>query len=221
MRVLTGIQPSGQLHLGNYFGAMKPVIEMQASGEVYLFIANYHALTTVDDPVLLKKTTEDVALDFLACGLDPDRGLRAVLVEDAAVDEVRRLEFLWVERRGFDLLQLDEGVDRLLVEDVARPEEECVESDHRRHVDRLAEADDGAGGRGDVLVPDHDAGISGYETLAPGRTEYQQDAVDWLDRGIVDFIVPGIHRRTPERASEFRDLWTDLQERTPNYQSAS
>ena len=91
MRVLTGIQPSGQLHLGNYFGAMKPVIAMQAEGDVYLFIANYHALTTVDDPVLLKKTTEDVALDFLACGLDPGN---VVMYRQSDVPEVTELTWL-------------------------------------------------------------------------------------------------------------------------------
>ena len=91
MRVLTGIQPSGQLHLGNYFGAMKPVIQMQSEGEVYLFIANYHALTTVDEPELLRKTTEDVALDFLACGLDPDT---VVMYRQSDVPEVTELTWL-------------------------------------------------------------------------------------------------------------------------------
>ena len=71
MRILSGIQPSGKLHLGNYFGMMKPALEWQARGEVFLFIANYHALTTVSDPAALRQATLDVALDFLACGLDP------------------------------------------------------------------------------------------------------------------------------------------------------
>lgn len=71
MRILSGIQPSGKLHLGNYFGMMKPALEWQEKGEVFLFIANYHALTTVSDPAFLRQATLDVALDFLACGLDP------------------------------------------------------------------------------------------------------------------------------------------------------
>lgn len=71
MRILSGIQPSGNLHLGNYFGMMRPSLALQEQGEAFLFIADYHALTTVRDPVVLRKNTLDVALDFLACGLDP------------------------------------------------------------------------------------------------------------------------------------------------------
>jgi len=73
MRMLSGIQPSGKLHIGNYFGMMRPALELQEEGEAFLFIANYHALTSMTDPELLKDGTLDVALDFLACGLDPDR----------------------------------------------------------------------------------------------------------------------------------------------------
>jgi len=71
MRILSGIQPSGKLHLGNYFGMMKPSLELQEKGEAFLFIANYHALTSSTDPEFLRENTLDVALDFLACGLDP------------------------------------------------------------------------------------------------------------------------------------------------------
>jgi tryptophanyl-tRNA synthetase len=71
MRILSGIQPSGKLHLGNYFGMMKPALLLQERGEAFLFIANYHALTSVSDPARLRADTLDVALDFLACGLDP------------------------------------------------------------------------------------------------------------------------------------------------------
>jgi len=73
MRILSGIQPSGKLHLGNYFGMMKPALELQREGEAFLFIANYHALTSVNDPQRLREATLDVALDFLSCGLNPDR----------------------------------------------------------------------------------------------------------------------------------------------------
>ncbi|MDA3798257.1 MAG: tryptophan--tRNA ligase [Kiritimatiellae bacterium] len=73
MRILSGIQPSGKLHIGNYFGMMKPALELQEKGEAFLFIADYHALTTSKDPAELKQNTTDVALDFLACGLDPTR----------------------------------------------------------------------------------------------------------------------------------------------------
>jgi len=90
MRILSGIQPSGNLHLGNYFAMMKPIIESR-EGEAYVFIANYHALTTVSDPKALKKATVDVALDFLACGLDTER---AVFFRQSDVPEVTELTWL-------------------------------------------------------------------------------------------------------------------------------
>ena len=71
MRILSGIQPSGTLHLGNYFGMMKPAIELQDQGEAFYFIADLHALTTVQDAGELSENIRDVAVDFLACGLDP------------------------------------------------------------------------------------------------------------------------------------------------------
>src|SRR5262249_13641171 len=73
MRILSGIQPSGALHLGNYFGMMKPAIELQEKGEAFYFIANYHSMTSLFDPAERRRNTLDVALDFLACGLDPKR----------------------------------------------------------------------------------------------------------------------------------------------------
>jgi tryptophanyl-tRNA synthetase len=73
MRILTGIQPSGALHLGNYFGAMLPAIHLQNEGEAYYFIANYHSMTSLTDAEKRRQYTFDVALDFLACGLDPAR----------------------------------------------------------------------------------------------------------------------------------------------------
>ena len=74
MRILSGIQPSGLLHIGNYFGMMRPAIALQAQGETFYFIANYHALTSVRDPQALRENSRRVAIDFLACGLDPERG---------------------------------------------------------------------------------------------------------------------------------------------------
>jgi tryptophanyl-tRNA synthetase len=73
MRVLTGIQPSGALHLGNYFGAMLPAIQLQDEGEAYYFIADYHSMTSLTDAAKRRQYTMDVALDWLAAGLDPDR----------------------------------------------------------------------------------------------------------------------------------------------------
>ena len=73
MRILSGIQPSGTLHLGNYFGMMRPSIELQEKGEAFYFIANYHSMTSLFDANERRKNTLDVALDFLACGLDPKK----------------------------------------------------------------------------------------------------------------------------------------------------
>jgi tryptophanyl-tRNA synthetase len=73
MRILSGIQPSGKLHIGNYFGMMRPALELAQKGEAFYFIADYHALTSVNDPKELREHALDVALDFLACGLDPHR----------------------------------------------------------------------------------------------------------------------------------------------------
>ncbi|HPO37005.1 MAG TPA: tryptophan--tRNA ligase [Kiritimatiellia bacterium] len=91
MRILSGIQPSGKLHLGNYFGMMRPALQLQERGEAYLFIANYHALTSVHDRERLKQDTWDVALDFLACGLDP---ARTVFFRQSDVPEVHELAWL-------------------------------------------------------------------------------------------------------------------------------
>jgi tryptophanyl-tRNA synthetase len=91
MRILSGIQPSGKLHLGNYFGMMRPALELQQKGEAFLFIANYHALTTVTDPALLRKMTHEVALDFLACGLDASR---TCFFRQSDVPEVQELAWL-------------------------------------------------------------------------------------------------------------------------------
>ena len=73
MRVLTGIQASGKLHIGNYFGAMKPMIELQEKEELFTFIANYHSLTTSKDAKLLKELTFDAAVDYLSLGIDPNK----------------------------------------------------------------------------------------------------------------------------------------------------
>lgn len=73
LRILSGIQPTGTLHLGNYFGMMRPSIALQDEGDAYYFIADYHALTSVHDPEVLRANVRGVALDFIACGLDPRR----------------------------------------------------------------------------------------------------------------------------------------------------
>jgi len=72
-RILSGIQPSGKLHIGNYFGAMEPMLRLQHEGEAFYFIADLHALTSIHDSNTLRSHSHDVALDFLACGLDPKK----------------------------------------------------------------------------------------------------------------------------------------------------
>jgi len=75
MRILSGIQPSGTLHIGNYFGMMRPAIELQDRGEAFYFIADYHSMTSLTDAAQRRQNTLDVALDFLACGLDPKKSV--------------------------------------------------------------------------------------------------------------------------------------------------
>lgn len=91
MRILSGIQPSGKLHIGNYFGMMKPALELQKEGEAFLFIADYHALTSVRDAASLRQMTIDVALDFLAAGLDSEE---TAFYRQSDVPEVQELAWL-------------------------------------------------------------------------------------------------------------------------------
>lgn len=91
MRILSGIQPSGLPHLGNYFGMMKPAIELQERGEAFYFIADLHALTTVRDPQAMRANVRNLALDFLACGLDP---ARAVFFRQSDVPQVTELAWI-------------------------------------------------------------------------------------------------------------------------------
>jgi tryptophanyl-tRNA synthetase len=91
MRILSGIQPSGALHLGNYFGMMRPAIELQDQGEALYFIADYHSMTSLFDAGERRKNTLDVALDFLACGLDPKK---SIFFKQSDVPEVTELSWL-------------------------------------------------------------------------------------------------------------------------------
>ena len=91
MRILSGIQPSGALHLGNYFGMMRPAIELQDRGQALYFIANYHSMTSLFDAEERRKNTLDVALDFLACGLDPKK---SIFFKQSDVPEVTELAWL-------------------------------------------------------------------------------------------------------------------------------
>jgi tryptophanyl-tRNA synthetase len=102
MRILSGIQPSGALHLGNYFGMMRPAIELQDQGEAYYFIANYHSMTSVFDAEVRRQNTMDVALDFLACGLDPKK---SVFFRQSDVPEVTELAWMLTTLTPMGLLE--------------------------------------------------------------------------------------------------------------------
>lgn len=102
MRVLSGVQSSGKLHLGNYFGAMKQHIEGQNQYETFIFIANYHSLTTVQEAPRLVELTRDVALDYLALGLDPSK---ACLFRQSDVPEVCELAWILSTVTGKGLLE--------------------------------------------------------------------------------------------------------------------
>jgi len=91
MRILSGIQPSGALHLGNYFGMMKPAIDLQDKGEAFYFIADYHSMTSLFDPKQRRQNVLEVALDFLACGLDPKK---SVFFRQSDVPEVTELAWI-------------------------------------------------------------------------------------------------------------------------------
>jgi tryptophanyl-tRNA synthetase len=116
-RILSGVQPSGKLHLGNYFGAIRQHIALQDEGPAFYFIADYHALTTiretarkltddarkkVDPAQLLREFTRDVALDYLALGLDPDK---AVFFRQSDVPEVNELAWILSTVTGMGLLE--------------------------------------------------------------------------------------------------------------------
>jgi tryptophanyl-tRNA synthetase len=102
MRVLSGIQPTGRFHWGNYFGAIRQYIALQDEEEAYYFIANLHALTTVRSPDRLLQATNDAALDLLALGLDPQR---AVLFVQSDVPEVSELCWLLMTGTPLGLLE--------------------------------------------------------------------------------------------------------------------
>lgn len=91
MRVLTGIQASGKLHIGNYFGAMKPMVELQEDHELFTFVANYHSLTSSKDAETLRQNTVEAAVDYLSVGIDPEKTTFWV---QSHVPEV--LELYWI-----------------------------------------------------------------------------------------------------------------------------
>lgn len=102
MRVLSGIQPTGRFHWGNYFGAIRQYIDLQKEEEAYYFIANLHALTTVHQPDTLRQNSLDAAIDLVALGLDPNR---AILFMQSDVPEVSELCWLLMTQTSMGLLE--------------------------------------------------------------------------------------------------------------------
>ncbi len=101
-RILSGVQPSGKLHLGNYFGAIRQHIALQDEGECFFFIADYHALTTIQDRRQLAENVRAVALDYLALGLDPEK---ASFFRQSDVPEVTELAWILSTVTGVGLLE--------------------------------------------------------------------------------------------------------------------
>jgi len=91
MRILSGIQPTGRPHIGNYFGMMEPAIRLQDEGEAFYFIADYHSLTSVNEAKTLRENVINLAIDFLACGLDP---AKATFFRQSDVPEVTELTWI-------------------------------------------------------------------------------------------------------------------------------
>jgi len=102
MKVLSGIQPTGPIHWGNYFGAIRQCIALQDNEQAFYFIANLHALTTVRDAAKLRQYTFDVALDLLALGLDPNK---ATLFVQSDVPEVSQLCWILLTGAPMGLLE--------------------------------------------------------------------------------------------------------------------
>ncbi len=101
-RILSGVQPSGKLHLGNYFGAIRQHIALQEEGECFFFIADLHALTTIQDQAILSQYVRDVALDYLALGLDPGR---TTFFRQSDIPEVTELAWILSTVTGMGLLE--------------------------------------------------------------------------------------------------------------------
>lgn len=102
MRILSGIQPSGECHLGNYFGAIRQHVALQTEGEAIYFVADYHSMTTVRDAAERRRFVREVALDYLACGLDPQR---AILYRQSDLPETCELAWILTTVTPMGLLQ--------------------------------------------------------------------------------------------------------------------
>src|ERR1019366_210849 len=102
LRYLSGVQSSGRLHLGNYFGAIRNHIQLQDKGECFYFIANFHSLNTIQDAETLRKYTFMAAADYLTLGLDP---VKALLFRQSDVPEVTELAWILSTVTGMGLME--------------------------------------------------------------------------------------------------------------------
>jgi tryptophanyl-tRNA synthetase len=102
MRILSGIQPSGEPHIGNYFGAMRQHVELQAKGEAIYFLADYHSMTSIRDAGERRRFTRELAIDYLALGLDP---ARAILYRQSDLPEVTELAWILTTVTPMGLLE--------------------------------------------------------------------------------------------------------------------
>ena len=119
MRVLSGIQPTGRFHWGNYFGAIRQYLDLQSESQSFYFIANLHALTTIRDPQQLRQNSIDAALDLLTLGLDPNQ---ATLFLQSDVPEVTELTWLLMTGTPMGLL---ERLSRLQGKESQEPDGRC------------------------------------------------------------------------------------------------
>ncbi len=102
MRILSGIQPSGEAHFGNYFGAMRQHVEQQTRGDAIIFVADYHSMTSIRDGARRRELVRELVLDYLACGLDPKR---AILYRQSDLPETCELSWLLTTVTPMGLLE--------------------------------------------------------------------------------------------------------------------
>lgn len=154
-RAITGIQPTGKPHLGNYFAAMKPLVSLQEDHTLFVFIADYHALTTVHEPQQLRNHIEGLVLDYLAVGIDPDK---VVLYRQSDIPELTELTWIfsnlvtvpWLERAHAFKAKIQQGSEAgvglfnypiLMAADILLPNAELVPvgKDQIQHIEMTRE----------------------------------------------------------------------------------
>lgn len=212
-RILSGIQPSGKLHLGNYFGAIRQHIELQDEGECYYFIANFHALTTLKDAEQLRRNTLDVAATYLALGLDPDR---CIFFRQSDVPEVCELTWLLMTVTGMGLLERAHsykdkiakgarpsvglfGYPVLMASDILAYQSHVVPvgRDQEQHVEMTQDM---------AASFNHTYGVEVFTRPEPRFTRTARvPGTDWERDAGGDFLRDESGRRTPQKMSKSYD----------------